>query len=127
MMILYLICSSSANSFSSVSSANSTSAMSTQNIEGIPTNEESSRRGEEGRAEALQDPPNEEEFSGGSIDTRNVPFGFHGDTAILPEVHTVTGEFLVVKLARVVQRAYKSGPRGVWPVVFGESRFWFVS
>lgn len=70
--------------------------MSTQNIEATPTgtNEESSRRGEEGQANVLQDPPNAEEFSGGSIDSRNMPFSFHGATAILPEVHTVTGEIL---------------------------------
>lgn len=97
MMILYLMYSySSANSFSSISSVNSTSAMSTH-VEDTPTNtsEGNTGRGDEPQAEVLptQLPSsNGEDFSGSSIDARNVPFGLHSATAIFPEVHMVTGK-----------------------------------
>lgn len=76
--------------------------MSTHNIDDAPTNtsEESSRR-DEAQAEVLptqgEQLPNSngEDFSGGGVDARNVPFGFHGATAIFPEVHMVTGKTIM--------------------------------
>ena len=93
-MTLYLTFCSSANSFSS-SSPNSISMMSTHHDEATPTNtgDDGSQRDEGAAAQGEQLlNSNGEDFSGGSVETRNMPFGFQGATAILPEVHTVTGK-----------------------------------